>query len=287
MRSPERPARTWRSRLEFALLAAVAIAVAVIFVLPLLWMVVVSLRPVGLPPPRSVEWWPGDPQWRNYAELFRQVPMGRYLLNSLLVVAVSVPLTLLTASLAGFGMTQLPDPWRSRLLIVTVFLLMVPPSAVWLFRYQLLSWTGLLTTLWSLILPAFAGGSPLLVLLFYWTFRRMPAEMIEAARLEGADALTTWRHIAMPIARPTVAACLVLAFALFWNDFTNPVLYLYRPQTYTLPIGVQILKQMDSTNWPLLMAGATFMTLPIVVLFLVLQPLFLSDKSIHSLLEKG
>jgi len=213
--------------------------------------------------------------------------MGRYLLNSLLVVAVSVPLTLLTASLAGFGMTQLPDPWRSRLLIVTVFLLMVPPSAVWLFRYQLLSWTGLLTTLWSLILPAFAGGSPLLVLLFYWTFRRMPAEMIEAARLEGADALTTWRHIAMPMARPTVAACLVLAFALFWNDFTNPVLYLYRPQTYTLPIGVQILKQMDATNWPLLMAGATFMTLPIVVLFLVLQPLFLSDKSIHSLLEKG
>ncbi|MEI2688241.1 MAG: carbohydrate ABC transporter permease [Anaerolineae bacterium] len=287
MRSPERPARTWRSRLEFALLAAVAIAVAVLFVLPLLWMVVVSLRPVGLPPPRSVEWWPGDPQWRNYAELFRQVPMGRYLLNSLLVVAVSVPLTLLTASLAGFGMTQLPDPWRPRLLMATVFLLMVPPSAVWLFRYQMLSWTGLLTTLWSLILPAFAGGSPLIVLLFYWTFRRMPAEMIEAARLEGADALTTWRHIAMPIARPTVAACLVLAFALFWNDFTNPVLYLYRPQTYTLPIGVQILKQMDSTNWPLLMAGATFMTLPIVVLFLVLQPLFLSDKSIHSLLEKG
>ncbi len=287
MRSSERPARTWRSRLEFTLLAAIAITVAILFVLPLLWMVVVSLRPVGLPPPRSVEWWPGDPQWSNYAELFRQVPMGRYLLNSLLVVAVSVPLTLLTASLAGFGLAQLKEPWRARLLMVTVFLLMVPPSAVWLFRYQMLSWTGLLTTLWSLILPAFAGGSPLIVLLFFWTFRRMPAEMVEAARLEGADAWITWRHMAMPMARPTVAACLVLAFALFWNDFTNPVLYLYRPQTYTLPIGVQILKQMDATNWPLLMAGATFMTLPVVLLFLVLQPLFLSDKSIHSLLEKG
>jgi multiple sugar transport system permease protein len=287
MKSSERPTRTWRSRLEFALLAVIAISVAVIFVLPLLWMVVVSLRPVGLPPPRSVEWWPGDPQWNNYAELFRQVPMGRYLLNSALVVAVSVPLTLLTASLAGFGLAQIKDPWRARLLMVTVFLLMVPPSAVWLFRYQMLSWTGLLTTLWSLILPAFAGGSPLLVLLFYWTFRRMPAEAVEAARLEGADAWITWRQIAMPMARPTVAATLVLAFALFWNDFTNPVLYLYRPQTYTLPIGVQILKQMDATNWPLLMAGATFMTLPVVVLFLVLQPLFLSDKSIHSLLEKG
>lgn len=279
--------RSRRDRIRFLALAGVALAVAVVFVLPLLWMTVISLRPVGLPPPRTVEWWPQAPRWQNYADLFSYVPMGRYLLNSLLVVLVSVPLTLLTASLAGFGLAQLRGRVRGRLVIFTVFLLMVPPSAVWLFRYQMLSWTGMLSTLWSLILPAFAGGSPLLVLLFYWTFRRTPAEVYEAARVEGANAWTTWRQIAMPMARPTTAAVLVLAFSLFWNDFTNPVLYLYRPQTYTLPIGVQILKQMDATNWPLLMAGAMFMTLPVVILFLVLQPLFLSDKSIHSLLEKG
>jgi multiple sugar transport system permease protein len=284
---PGRPGRSQRQRARLIVLAIVAVAVAIVFVLPLLWMVTVSLRPVGLPPPRTVEWWPADPQWSNYAEIFRQVPMARYLLNSVLVVAVSVPLTVLTASLGGFGMAQLHDPLRSRLVIVTVFLLMIPPSAVWLFRYQMLSWTGLLTTLWSLVLPAFAGGGPLLVLLFYWTFRRTPVEMYEAARLEGADAWTAYRRLGMPMARPTIAAVVVLAFALFWNDFTNPVLYLYRPQTYTLPIGVQIWKQLDATNWPLLMAGATFMTIPVVILFLVLQPLFLSDKSIDSLLEKG
>jgi multiple sugar transport system permease protein len=111
--------------------------------------------------------------------------------------------------------------------------------------------------------------------------------MYEAAQLEGASAWTAYRRLAMPMARPTIAAVIVLAFIMFWNDFTNPVLYLYRPQTYTLPIGVQILKQLDSTNWPLLMAGATFMTIPVIVLFLVLQPLFLSDNSIDSLLEKG
>jgi len=145
----------------------------------------------------------------------------------------------------------------------------------------------LLTTLWSLILPAFAGGEPLLVLIFFWTFRRTPVEMYEAARLEGADAWLAYRQIALPMARPTIAAVIVLAFVLFWNDFTNPVLYLYRPQTYTLPVGVQILKQLDATNWPLLMAGATFMTIPIIVVFFILQPLFLSDHSIASLLEKG
>ena len=158
----ERPAGSRRIRVRRVVLAVTGLAVAFVFVLPLLWMVVVSLRPVGLPPPRTVEWWPKDPQWRNYLEIFRQVPMARYLLNSVLVVVVSVPLTLLTASLGGFGLSQLREPWRNRLVIATVFLLMVPPSAVWLFRYQMLSWTGMLTTLWSLILPAFAGGLSLI-----------------------------------------------------------------------------------------------------------------------------
>ena len=284
---PRQSPRPRRELVRFVVLAVVGMAAAVLFVLPLYWMAVVSLRPVGLPPPHTVEWWPADPQWGNYVEIFRQVPMARYLLNSVLVVAVSVPLTLLTASLGGFGLSQLRDPWRSRLVIAAVFLLMVPPSAVWLFRYQMLSWTGLLRTVWSLILPAFAGGGPLLVLIFFWTFRRTPVEMYEAARLEGAGAWTAYQQLAMPMARPTVAAVVMLAFVLFWNDFTNPVLYLYRPQTYTLPIGVQILKQLDATNWPLLMAGATFMTIPIIVIFFVLQPLFLSDNSIATLLEKS
>lgn len=261
--------------------------ILLLFTLPLWWMIVASLRPIGLPPPRTIEWWPTDPQWGNYAEIFRQVPMGRYTLNSLLVVGVAVPVTLLTSSLAGFGLSQLRGPWRNRLLIVAIALMMVPAPAVWLFRYQLLRWLGLLTSLWSLILPSFAAGSPLLVLLFYWTFQRNPVELYEAARVEGANAWTAWRRVAMPMARPTVAAVIVLAFALYWNDFTNPVLYLYRPSTYTLPVGLQILKQLDATNWSLLMAGAVVVTLPMVLLFLILQPLFLSDNALAELLDKG
>jgi multiple sugar transport system permease protein len=267
--------------------AGATLLVVLLFILPLWWMIVASLRPVGMPPPRTIEWWPANPQWDNYAEIFRQVPMGRYTLNSVLVVIVAVPMTLLTASFAGFGLSQLRGPWRSRLLIVAIALMMVPSPAVWLFRYQLLSWLGLLTSLWSLVLPSFAAGSPLLVLLFYWTFQRSPVELYEAARVEGADAWTTWRKIGMPMARPTIAAVIVLAFALYWNDFTNPVLYLYRPETYTLPVGLQILKQLDSTNWSLMMAGAVVVALPMVLLFLILQPLFLSDNALSELLDKG
>lgn len=262
-----------------------ALLIVLLFVLPLWWMIVASLRPMSLPPPNTIEWWPSNPQWDNYAEIFRQVPMGRYALNSVFVTAVAVPMTLLTSSLAGFGLSQLRAPWRKHFLILTIALMIVPAPAVWLFRYQLLSWLGLLTSLWSLVLPSIAAGSPLLVLLFYWTFQRNPVELYEAARVEGADAWTTWRRIAMPLARPTIAAVIVLAFALFWNDFTNPVLYLYRPSTYTMPVGLQILKQMDATNWSLLMAGAVVVTLPMALVFLILQPLFLSDRSLSELLD--
>jgi multiple sugar transport system permease protein len=257
-----------------------------LFLLPLVWAVITSLRPVGAPPPRTIEWWPADPQWANYSALFELVPMTRYLANSLLVVALAVPLTLLTASLAGFAMAQLPSPSQRRLLLFSVAVLMIPAASVWLARFQILRWLGLIDTIWALVAPAFAASSPLFVLLFYWTFRRLPAEMFEAARLEGASAVTAWWRLALPPAQPTAVAVLVLTFVLYWSDFISPVLYIYDTRWYTLPVGLQILKQLDATNWPLLMAGAVLMTLPVIMLFGGLQRFFLHDSSIARLFER-
>lgn len=266
---------------------ATALAVVLLFLLPLLWAVVTSLRPIGAPPPKSVEWWPADPQWRNYQALFDLVPMLRYLRNSLLVVLLAVPVTLLTASLAGFAMAQLPDKSQRRLLMFSVVVLMIPGASVWLFRFQILRWLGLLDTLWALIAPAFAASSPLFVLLFYWTFRRVPAELFEAARLDGASAITAWRRVGMPPARATTIGVIVLTFVLYWNDFVSPVLYVFDTTWYTAPVGLQILKQLDATNWPLLMAGAVLMTVPVILLFMALQRFFLSDLSLAALFDRG
>jgi multiple sugar transport system permease protein len=266
---------------------ALALIVTILFLLPLFWTVVNSLRPVGAPPPNSIEWWPADPQWNNYRELFEQLPMMRYLRNSLLVVGLAVPITLLTASLAGFSIAQLPDRPRRRLLIFCIVVLMIPSASVWLARFQILRWLGLINTLWALIVPAFAASSPLFVLLFYWTFRRLPVEMFEAARLEGASAVTAWWRLAMPLARPAAIAVIVLTVVLYWSDFVSPVLYIFDPTWYTLPVGLQILKQLDATNWPLLMAGAVFMTLPVILLFIVLQRFFLSDFSMANLFDRN
>lgn len=263
------------------------LAVSFLFLLPIYWIFIASLRQRGLPPPTTIEWLPQSATFDNYTYLFDLLPMARYIRNSLIVVAVAVPVTLYVASLAGFGMAQEDDRWRQRLLVASVVLLMVPGASVWLFRFQILRWLGLLDSLWALIVPAFAAGNPLFVLLFFWSYRRLPTEMYEAARLDGASAWVVWWKLARPLARPTAVTVIILSFVMYWSDFVSPVLYIYKTQLYTLPIGLQILKQLDPTNWPLLMAAAAVMTLPVLLLFIVLQRSFLSDLSLANLMDRN
>lgn len=264
-----------------------ALLATALFVLPLYWAAVAALGQVGAPPPRSVVWWPPDAQWVNYARLFEYVPLWRYTRNSLIVAGVGTPLAVLTASLAGFALAELPDNGRRRLYMLSIVLLIIPSASVWFFRFQVLRLFGLLDSLVALIVPALAAGSPLFVLLYYWSFRRLPRELFEAARLDGASAVAVWRQIAMPLARPTTMAVALLAFVLHWNDFVSPVLYLFEPRNYTLPVGVQIVNQLDSTNWPLMMAVAVYATAPVLLVFGYIQRFFLRDLSPAQLFDRN
>ena len=266
---------SWRS----VLYHGVSIAVRIVFVLPLFWAASASLRQPGLPPPRTIEWIPNPVMWSNYQRLFELLPMARYVLNSLIVTAVAVPVTLIVASWAGLAMAQLEDPTRRRLVVLSVLLLMVPITSVWLTRFVIFSWLGLLNTRWSLMMTAFMGASPLFVLLFYRAYRRLPAALFDAAHLDGASTLTVWWRIALPLSRSTIVAVAVLAFLVFWGDFIDPLMYLRSQELYTLPVGLRQLEQLDRTNWPLLMAGTMVMIVPAVLLFLVVQRYVLQENA--------
>lgn len=261
----------------------VALAVAVVFLVPLAWVVSASLRPPGLPPPRAIEWLPPAPAWSNYSRLFELLPFARYLVNSLIVAGLAVPLTLLTASWAGFAMAGLDARRREGLVVLSVALLMVPVTALWLTRYVLFKWLGLLDSFAALVAPAVMGSSPLFVLLYYWTFRRIPTELFASAAVDGAGTLAQWRRVAMPMAGPTTIAVSILAFLVYWSDFINPLLYLKSEALYTLPVGLQQLQQLDRTNWPILMAACVVFTAPTVLLFLIVQRYFLQDSPLSGL----
>ena len=272
-------------RVSFRALSGLVLSL--VFVLPLYWAFIASLGEPGAPPPVSIAWWPADPHWENYIRIFEIVDLATYTINSLFVVLLAVPLTILTASIGGFALSQLSPSSRDPLVYLGFGMLLIPSAAVWLFRFQLLVWLNLLNSLWALILPAFAASSPLFVLLFYWNYRRVPSEMIDAVRLDGADAVTVWRRIAWPLSMPTIIGVGVLTFVMYWSDFVSPVLYLFLPGRYTLPVGLQLISQVGSTNWPILMAAAVYMTMPVLLFFIVLQRYFLSDLSIGGVFERN
>ena len=257
---------------------AVSILISALFILPLVWMASASLRQPGLPPPRTMEWWPEPLAWSNYNRIFEMLPLGRYIFNSLLIAGIAVPITLVTASLAGFAMTQLNRRGRESLLGLSVVLLVVPTVAVWVARFILFRTLGLFNSYAALLAPALMGSSPLFVLLFFWSFRRIPRELYDAARMDGAGPLEIWWRVALPLSSATVIVVGILTFLLYWGDFTTPLFYLKSQTLYTLPVGLRQLQELDRTNWPLLLAGAMVMTLPSVLLFGIVQRFFLPEN---------
>ena len=262
---------SFRFRLSWRLV--IRLLVTAVFLLPLFWMLMAALHPQGRPLPTSLTL-SLDFTLDNFSRVLGLVPMGRYTLNSLVVVLLAVPLTLLTSSWAGFGMAQLPKTSQRRWIVLSLAVLMVPGVALWSTRFFIYAWLGWYNTILALIAPAIMGTSPFFVLMFYRAFRRIPTAIYEAARLEGAGVLASWWQIGLPIARPTAVGVALLAFVLYWSDFISPLLYLRSQSRYTLPIALQLLQQLTPSQWSLLMAGAVLATVIPVALFLLLQPYF-------------
>jgi multiple sugar transport system permease protein len=259
-----------------------AIAIAVVFVLPLYFMLSGSLRKTGLAPPRYPELIPSPLAWGNFERAFELVDIPRYMLNSMIVVAFAVPLTVLTASWAAFVMFRLPRRWAGALIVASLVALMVPLTALLVPRFVLFKHLGLIGTpeifpYVPLIAPAILGTSPFYVLLYYWSFKRLPPELFEAARLEGLGPLAIWRRVAMPLVRPVTVAVAVLAFVFTWGNFLDPLIFLSDQERFTVPLGLRALSVLDPTNFPLLLAGSVAATLPVVLVFLYVQRYFLQE----------
>jgi multiple sugar transport system permease protein len=254
-----------------------AALVALVFLLPLWFMASGSLREPGTAPPRTPELIPRPVSTTSYDRAFELVDLARHTLNSLLVAALTVPPAVLFASLAGFALLLLAGRTRAILIALSFAALMVPVTALLVPRFTFFRWLGLTDTWVPLIAPALMGLSPFYVLLFYWSFRRLPPELFEAARLEGVAPFRMWRRLAMPLVRPVTAAVALLAFIASWGNFLDPLIYLFDPDLYTLPLGLRSLSVLDRTNYPVLLAAAVVATAPVVVAFVVAQRYFLHE----------
>jgi multiple sugar transport system permease protein len=268
------PAETRGRRRARALLV---LALSIAFVLPLVFLVTGSLRPLGQAPPRTPELVPSPIATDNYGKAFDLVDLPHQMRNSLLVAAIAVPLTVLVASLAGFAMARLSRRVGGLLVAISFVALMVPATALIVSRLALFRAIGATDTFVPLVAPALMGTSPFYVLLFYWSFRRIPVELYEAAELEGASPFATWWRVAVPLVRPITIAVAVLTFVVTWSNFLDPLIYLADPDRFTVPLGLKQLSQVDRVDYPLFLAGAVAATAPVIVAFVYVQRYFLGE----------
>lgn len=271
MASPERR-WSWRH--------AAALPVAAIALLPLGLMIGGSLRPIGPPANDLADLFRGPFTIAPYGEAFRLAGLWLQLLNSLIVALLTVPLSVIVASSAGFAISRLPGRGATPLLAVSFVALMIPLTALLVGRFSLYAALGVTDSYIPLIAPALIGTSPLFVLLYYAAFRRLPAGLFDSARMDGASPFRTWLHVGMPLVWPLTLAVATLTFAASWGSFIEPLIYLFDAERFTLPLGLRSLAQLDAARTPALLAAAVVAAVPAVLAFAVAQRAFFRELNL-------
>jgi multiple sugar transport system permease protein len=281
-----RPSR--RIRPARLLRYAVLIVGAVLFVAPFAYMVTASFQTQGQMFRYPPQWIPLHPTLDNYTQFFKfgGSAIGRWVINSLFVALSLTFLQTIVASLAAYTFAKRRFPFRNLLFIGFIATLMVPYQVTIIPFYLILKSVplfgdnniagigghGWLNSYWGLIVPRIAN--PFSIFLIRQYMLTIPDELLDAARIDGANELTIWWRVVMPLSRPVIAATAIFAFQFFWQELYYPLIMLSSQQLYTLPLGLTFFVQGRQVLWTQVMAGSVLATLPLLILFLIFQRYF-------------
>ena len=267
--------RTTHTWLRMTGVHLVLVATGFLFLLPLLWMVSTSLKSLTQQVAWPPEWIPHPFIWRNYPEAATFLPLVRYSLNSLIITVLFVVGTLLSCPLIAYAFARIRFPGRDLLFVVLIATIMLPGVVRLIPTYLMFRELGFLNTYLPMVLPAYFG-SPLFIFLLRQYFRTFPEELADAARMDGASEIGILYRIFMPMSGPALAVITIFAVQSQWNDFMDPLIYLNKEEMRTLAVGLYYFRAyQDTTNWGQMMAAATMMTTPILILFALFQRYFI------------
>ncbi len=241
---------------------------ALITSLPFFWMVFSSVKPrsesVAYPPVP----FPKQPTVEWYVQLFQELDFGRYLVNTIAIVLISM-VGLFLMAMAGYGFAKFEFRGREPLFFLVLVTMMIPVQVTMIPTYLILNGAKLTDTLIGIALPTLVTGFS--VFLFRQFMATIPSELIEAARIDGASEMRIFLQIILPMSRPIIAVQIVLTFIGGWNSFLWPLILANDERLYTLSVGVSLLNQQIATNPSLQMAAATVMVIPILIVFIIFQ----------------
>lgn len=266
--------RLKRSGLATPFIALGALLLVAVCLFPFAWMGLSSIK--TLPELYTVPpvWWPETPTLGNYAKVLFASNIPRYFLNSVIISVGATGLALVLAVFASYGFARFDfrgKPFWQAFVLVGQLL---PTAAIIVPLFITLRWLGLVNTYWGLILVYMIITLPLSVWMLTSYFKAIPVELEEAAIVDGASRLGVLFRITLPLSVPGIVAVLVYAFVTTWNEFIFALCFATDSSVKTLPIGLAEFSTEFNTDWGAVMAASMVMTLPIALLFLTMQKLF-------------
>jgi multiple sugar transport system permease protein len=252
----------WSKQLIYFLL----VAYAIVTLLPFLWALSASFKPLSEIISGGVNFIPQQPTLENYQQIFFRQPLFlRWLLNSV-VIAVSVTiLNLVFNSMAGYALARLQFPGRGVWFFLIAAVLAVPIQVTLIPTFLLLKALGWLNSYQGMIVPAMVNAT--FIFMMRQFFVSFPHELEEAAALDGLGRFGTFWNVVLPLAKPALAAQAVLIFMSSWNNFLLPVVILFDPEMFTLPLGLNTFKGQYISYWNYIMAASMVFTVPVLILY--------------------
>lgn len=257
-------------RMSTVVLHIVLVLGACMMALPFVWMVLSSLKDLSqvfVVPPK---WIPDPFIWSNYKDSLTALPFGRAYFNSFYINIIVVVSQLVTCSMAAYAFAKITFPFREPLFVLFLATMMVPGQVTIIPLYLIMKNIGWLDTHLAIIVPS-ALLNAFGVFLLRQFFRGIPKEMEEAAIVDGANRWTIYARIMLPLIKPALSALGIFTFLGMWNNFFNPLIFLSSTDKFTVPMMLNLYRGMYSTDWTLMMAGASIALVPVLIVYIIGQ----------------
>ena len=269
--------RDRRRRLDILRSGATHISLAAgafLMLVPFLWMVATSLKSPEEVFAYPMVWLPRQLRWGNFVEMWQALPFGLFFFNSTKLSLLNTAGALLTCSMAAYGFTVLRFRGRDALFMILLATMMIPYPVVMIPTFILFKYLHMIDTHYPLWIFSFMGGAygTFLLRQFYLT---IPQELVESARIDGANPWHIYVHIFLPLSGPALATLAIFTFMDRWNDLLGPLIYLNSTEKLTLTAGLSLVQNQHGGRWTLMMAGAMVSIVPILLVYVFAQRYFI------------
>jgi len=255
-------------------LHAALVVLSVVSLVPFYWLVATSFKSDAQVLTSPPVWVPKPIVWGNYPRALNYIPFLGYMKNTLVICLSTMFGTLLSCSLVAYSFAKIRWPGRDALFVLVLATLMLPGQVTMIPVFAIFKWLGWIGTYRPLIVPSFLGSAFFIFLLRQF-FMTIPQELSDAAKVDGATELGIYRMVILPLSKPALITVGLFTFIGAWNDFLGPLIYLNDDSKYTLSLGLQQFVSQHGQEWQLLMAAATVMVIPIMIIFLFAQKFFI------------